>query len=83
MLSSIMDNMNAVVRAALIERLENDKKFGDYWALIFHHKAMTWNFISDPDNITKTLGTYWTNSLFMILSASIWTSRSFVMNIVL
>ena len=30
MLSSIMDNMNAVVRAALIERLENDKKFGDY-----------------------------------------------------
>ena len=43
MLSSIMDNMNAVVRAALIERLENDKKFGDYWALIFHHKATTWN----------------------------------------
>jgi hypothetical protein len=27
MLSSIMDNMNAVVRSALIKRLENDKKF--------------------------------------------------------
>jgi hypothetical protein len=27
MLSSIMDNMNAVVRSALIKRLESDKKF--------------------------------------------------------
>ena len=30
MLSSIMDNMNAVVRSAFIKRLESDKKFLDY-----------------------------------------------------